>query len=63
MGACLAMLYLSVFQVLFEDKDSEQLVYTDMALFILSMILCVAVACKDPGYLKKDDSIDFLEML
>ena len=34
-----------------------------MAFFALSVVLCLAVACKDPGYLKRDESIDFLEML
>lgn len=59
----LGLLYLTVFRVFFEDKENLGMVYTDICLYILSITLCLGVAFKDPGYLKRDNSIDFLEML
>jgi hypothetical protein len=57
-----ALIYFSVFPVL-RTNGLEWLVHTSMALFSVCLVLNCWLACSDPGYLKQDDNMDFLELM
>ena len=52
-----------VFEILRTQGDLNWLCYITEALFVLSMILCCVVASSDPGYLQKDQRMDFIALL
>jgi len=43
-----------------EQNNWEYLLYTSNVLFWLSIFLCILVWRSDPGYVKKDNKIQFI---
>ena len=44
-------------------ENQEGLIYTQLSLFVLTLIFHAWASCKDPGYLKKPKDVDFLELM
>ena len=56
-------LELSVFRVLRVQGTLKWLCFLTEQLFGVLLIICLLVACSDPGYLKKDPKMDFVQLL
>ena len=63
MGMTFLALQLAVFNVLREHHTLEWLCRGTEVLFSILLLLCGVVAASDPGKLKKDDSMDFVQLL
>jgi len=63
MSATFAVFELTSFKIVKFSARYDWLIYTCYSLFALSMFLCTTVWLKDPGFIHKDKSIDFVEML
>ncbi len=53
----------SSYKVLRASDEHRWLLIASEVLFAVSMLLCIAVSCKDPGYLKSDPNMNFKKLL
>ena len=58
-----SLLWVSSYKILRVSGDYEWLLTTSYILFCFSNLLCIVVWLSDPGYLKKDPKMDFVELL
>ena len=63
MAISFGLIYLSLFKVIWAANEYLWLVTTCEVLFVVSLILNGYVAMSDPGRLKKDESLDFMDLL
>ena len=63
MTSTFAALELSVFRVLRAQGTLKWLCFMTEQLFGVLLILCLLVAFSDPGYLQKDEKMDFVQLL
>lgn len=57
------LLETSSYQILRVSGQSDWLLWTSQSLFGTAVLFCIIVWLSDPGYIKKDDKLDFVALL
>ena len=63
MSMCFFLMEFSVFPGLKNKAEKSNLVRANVIFFPIVIFLCLCVWLKDPGYIKRDEKIDFLDVL
>ena len=63
MGVSLLLLEFSSYDVLRVSGNADILLKVSQALFALACVLCICVWCSNPGVLKRDQTLDFVQLL